>query len=105
MGFLTGAGDPIRTDDLLITSELLYQLSHSSIYEKAKPAFCLWKILPSDPRVMSPTSWETVRDMVDSSGIIANKPAAVKGKSESRRKFPRRDAALKQLPQLVAGHH
>ena len=30
MGFLTGAGDPIRTDDLLITSELLYQLSHTS---------------------------------------------------------------------------
>ena len=30
MGFLTGAGDPIRTDDLLITSELLYRLSHSS---------------------------------------------------------------------------
>ena len=28
-GFL-GATDPIRTDDLLITSELLYQLSHSS---------------------------------------------------------------------------
>ena len=26
-----GATDPIRTDDLLITSELLYQLSHSSI--------------------------------------------------------------------------
>ena len=27
----SGATDPIRTDDLLITSELLYQLSHSSI--------------------------------------------------------------------------
>ena len=26
-----GAGDPIRTDDLLITSELLYRLSHTSI--------------------------------------------------------------------------
>lgn len=26
-----GATDPIRTDDLLITSELLYLLSHSSI--------------------------------------------------------------------------
>ena len=26
-----GATDPIRTDDLLITSELLYQLSHSSM--------------------------------------------------------------------------
>ena len=32
MGFLTGAGDPIRTDDLLITSELLYRLSHTSIW-------------------------------------------------------------------------
>ena len=30
--FLTGAGDPIRTDDLLITSELLYRLSHTSIW-------------------------------------------------------------------------
>ena len=27
-----GATDPIRTDDLLITSELLYRLSHSSKY-------------------------------------------------------------------------
>lgn len=32
MGFLTGAGDPIRTDDLLITSELLYQLSYGSLF-------------------------------------------------------------------------
>ena len=31
MGFLTGAGDPIRTDDLLITSELLYRLSYLGI--------------------------------------------------------------------------
>ena len=30
IGF-AGATDPIRTDDLLITSELLYLLSHSSI--------------------------------------------------------------------------
>lgn len=30
-----GATDPIRTDDLLITSELLYRLSHSS-----RPMFC-----------------------------------------------------------------
>ena len=30
-GFYFGATDPIRTDDLLITSELLYRLSHSSI--------------------------------------------------------------------------
>ena len=29
-GFYAGATDPIRTDDLLITSELLYLLSHSS---------------------------------------------------------------------------
>ena len=29
---LFGATDPIRTDDLLITSELLYLLSHSSIF-------------------------------------------------------------------------
>ena len=29
-----GATDPIRTDDLLITSELLCQLSHSSKREK-----------------------------------------------------------------------
>ena len=29
--FRRGATDPIRTDDLLITSELLYQLSHTSI--------------------------------------------------------------------------
>ena len=29
-GFYFGATDPIRTDDLLITSELLYRLSHSS---------------------------------------------------------------------------
>ena len=28
---LFGATDPIRTDDLLITSELLYLLSHGSI--------------------------------------------------------------------------
>ena len=27
---MLGATDPIRTDDLLITSELLYLLSHSS---------------------------------------------------------------------------
>ena len=30
-GFHFGATDPIRTDDLLITSELLYRLSHSSM--------------------------------------------------------------------------
>ena len=30
--FLLGATDPIRTGDLLITSELLYQLSHSSVF-------------------------------------------------------------------------
>ena len=29
---LLGATDPIRTGDLLITSELLYLLSHSSIF-------------------------------------------------------------------------
>ena len=29
---ISGATDPIRTDDLLITSELLYLLSHSSIF-------------------------------------------------------------------------
>ena len=28
-----GATDPIRTDDLLITSELLYRLSHSSKFQ------------------------------------------------------------------------
>ena len=38
----SGATDPIRTDDLLITSELLYLLSHGSIltgsyYNKALP--------------------------------------------------------------------
>ena len=31
-GVCLGATDPIRTDDLLITSELLCQLSHSSKY-------------------------------------------------------------------------
>ena len=30
LGAFAGATDPIRTDDLLITSELLYRLSHSS---------------------------------------------------------------------------
>ena len=29
-----GATDPIRTDDLLITSELLYLLSHSSVWNR-----------------------------------------------------------------------
>lgn len=29
---LSGANDPIRTGDLLITSELLYRLSHISIH-------------------------------------------------------------------------
>ena len=32
VGLLLGATDPIRTGDLLITSELLYLLSHSSIF-------------------------------------------------------------------------
>lgn len=27
----TGAGDPIRTDDFLITSEILYQLSYAGV--------------------------------------------------------------------------
>ncbi len=29
IGFFCGAVDPTRTDDLLITSELLYQLSYN----------------------------------------------------------------------------
>ena len=33
-GVFNGATDPIRTDDLLITSELLCQLSHSSKWVK-----------------------------------------------------------------------
>ena len=33
-GLLLGATDPIRTDDLLITSELLYLLSHSSVFRR-----------------------------------------------------------------------
>ena len=32
VGLLLGATDPIRTGDLLITSELLYLLSHSSVF-------------------------------------------------------------------------
>ncbi len=36
-----GATDPIRTDDLLITSELLYLLSHSSIWNRHSiPSLC-----------------------------------------------------------------
>ena len=31
--FLEGAGSRIRTDDLLITNQLLYQLSYAGIYE------------------------------------------------------------------------
>jgi hypothetical protein len=31
--FYDGAGSRIRTDDLLITNQLLYQLSYAGIYE------------------------------------------------------------------------
>jgi hypothetical protein len=33
LNYLTGAGSRIRTDDLLITNQLLYQLSYAGIYE------------------------------------------------------------------------
>ncbi len=36
--FFIGATDPIRTDDLLITSELLYLLSHSSMFPWNRPS-------------------------------------------------------------------
>ena len=42
--FLLGATDRIRTGDLLITNQLLCQLSHSSIYEGAElaaPFLCI----------------------------------------------------------------
>ena len=40
--FSFGATDVTRTHDLLITNQLLYQLSYSSIYEKeGSPAFGL----------------------------------------------------------------
>ena len=62
-----GATDPIRTDDLLITSELLYLLSHSStlleyyikrtrirqeeIFKKAKNPRLILKQNPRNQRV------------------------------------------------------
>ncbi len=56
-GFLFGATDLIRTGDLLITSELLYQLSHSSRfyifcnrqYSIIFPAFCQGRIFSFRP--------------------------------------------------------
>ena len=56
-GFLFGATDLIRTGDLLITSELLYQLSHSSRfyifcnrqYFIIFPAFCQGRIFSFRP--------------------------------------------------------
>ena len=32
-----GAGNQIRTDDLVITNDVLYQLSHTSIVPQGKP--------------------------------------------------------------------
>ncbi len=38
-----GATDPVRTGDLLITSELLYQLSHSSILADRTDSYIITK--------------------------------------------------------------
>jgi hypothetical protein len=36
-GVLFGAGSRVRTDDLLITNQLLYQLSYAGILDDAEP--------------------------------------------------------------------
>ena len=47
-GLLIGADNRNRTDNLLITSQLLYLLSHISIYASIQEnlAFCLFYYLP-----------------------------------------------------------
>ena len=44
LGAFAGATDPIRTDDLLITSELLYRLSHSSMLPGCNANYCSIKV-------------------------------------------------------------
>ena len=42
LSYFYGATDPIRTDDLLITSELLYLLSHGSKFNSALQRMLLY---------------------------------------------------------------
>src|ERR1700736_6968250 len=51
--FHYGAGSRIRTDDLLITNQLLYQLSYAGIYE-GKPSILIHFFRPLYPPFVSP---------------------------------------------------
>ena len=50
-----GAGSRIRTDDLLITNQLLYQLSYAGIYE-GKPSILIHSFRPLYPLFVSLSS-------------------------------------------------
>jgi hypothetical protein len=50
--FTKGAGSRIRTDDLLITNQLLYQLSYAGIYE-GKPSILIHFFRPLYPPFVS----------------------------------------------------
>jgi hypothetical protein len=52
-----GAGDGIRTRDLLITSQLLYQLSYTSIFIVFIFKLATWKGL--EPSTSSVTGWHS----------------------------------------------
>ena len=51
-GACNGAGSRIRTDDLLITNQLLYQLSYAGIYE-GKPSILIHFFRPLYPPFVS----------------------------------------------------
>ena|ERR1700720_4519835 len=52
IAFYEGAGSRIRTDDLLITNQLLYQLSYAGIYE-GKPSILIHFFRPLYPPFVS----------------------------------------------------
>jgi hypothetical protein len=51
--FLQRAGNRTRTDDLLITSQLLYQLSYASIFRKRPAKFRQRYTREHDPHILS----------------------------------------------------
>src|ERR1700720_3031051 len=55
IAFYEGAGSRIRTDDLLITNQLLYQLSYAGIYE-GKPSILIHFFRPLYPLFVSLSS-------------------------------------------------
>ena len=81
VSFFFGAGNQTRTDDLLITNQLLYRLSYSSIH---------FYLSRSHRRQGGP----------DSASTIPHLPPAVKSVSQSRAFFVGQQGGKKQLTSL-----